>query len=106
MVLFTPKTNFTHKMIICMIMRKSPNSTSKATFRPARATKILFAIGMPLVALPLLYLTLELTAKQALTVYECKLYAAALEHILAGLTLLTGGAYLVERVCRARREEK
>ncbi|MBO7341204.1 MAG: hypothetical protein J6U87_00835 [Clostridia bacterium] len=87
-------------------MRKSPNSTSKATFCPSRATKTLFAIGIPVVALPLFYLMLELTAKQTLTVYECKLYAAALEHILAGLTLLTGGTYLVERVCRARQKEK
>ena len=87
-------------------MRKNKNSSSKAPFSLSGATKALLAIGMPLVALPLLYLTLELTAGQALTVYERKLYAAALEHILAGLVLLTGGAYLVERVYRARQKEK
>ena len=89
-----------------MIMRKNQNSSSKAPFSLSGATKALLATGMPLVALPLLYLTLELTAGQVLTVYERKLYAAALEHILAGLTLLTGGGYLVERVYRARQKEK
>ncbi len=89
-------------MIICMIMRKKQNTSKKPHASLARATRTLYACGMLLIAAPLFYLTLTVTAKEALTVPECKLYAAMLEHILAGLTILTGGCYLVERVCREK----
>ena len=84
-----------------MIMRKNENSSSKHPFSLSRATRILYVFGMILIAVPLFYLIFEITAKSSLTVYERKVYALALEHILAGVTLLTGGCYLVERVSRA-----
>ena len=88
-----------------MIMRKKELSSRKAAFSLSRPTRILLAIGLFLVAIPLFYLTFEITEKEILTVYERKVYALSLEHILAGLTLLTGGCYLVERVCRAKEKE-
>lgn len=99
------KPNFTQKMIICMIMRKNEKYGKKNTSHLSRITYVLYVWGMLIVAVPLFYLALEITAKQTITVYERKLYALALEHILAGLTLLTGGCYLVERVCRANKKE-
>lgn len=99
------RPNFTQKMIICMIMRKNEKNTKKTSFSLSRITYVLYILGMLTVAVPLFYLAFEITAKQTITVYERKLYALALEHILAGLTLLTGGCYLVERVCRASKKE-
>lgn len=84
-----------------MIMRKNKKTNNSSAFPFARATCILYLFGMLFVSIPLFYLTFEITAKEMLTVYERKVYALALEHILAGFTLLTGGCYLVERVSRA-----
>jgi hypothetical protein len=89
-----------------MIMRKNENSSVPSPSSLSRATHILYVIGMLTIALPLFYLTFEITAKDFLTVYERKVYALALEHILAGITLLTGGCYLVERVSRRIRKEE
>ena len=61
---------------------------------------------MLIVAIPLFYLTVQITSEETLTVYECKLYAAALEYVIAGLTLLTGGCYLVERACRQKQKKE
>ena len=83
-----------------MIMRKNENPSSSPSFSLSRPTLILYVLGMILISIPLFYLCFEITSKEVLTVPERKVYALALEHILAGLTLLTGGCYLVERVCR------
>lgn len=93
-------------MIICMIMRKNENSSPKPSFSLSRPTHILYFFGMLIIAIPLFYLTVQVTSHATLTLREVKLYALALEHILAGLTLLTGGCYLVERVCRAVRKKE
>ena len=86
-------------------MRKKEHSSNQTTASFSRATRILYVIGLFLIGVPLFYLTFEITEKHVLTVYERKVYALALEHILAGLCLLTGGCYLVERVARARKKE-
>ena len=93
-------------MIICMIMRKNENSAKKTDFFLSRATRIVYFFGMLILAVPLFYLTVQVTSHTTLTLREVKLYALALEHILAGLTLLTGGCYLVERVTRAMQEKE
>ena len=93
-------------MIICMIMRKNERSPRSPSFSLSRATRILYVFGMLIVGIPLFYLTFQITSEEVLDVYERKLYAAALEYIIAGLTLLTGGCYLVERVCRAKQKKE
>ena len=99
-------TNFTHKMIICMIMRKNENPSTLSSSSLFFVTRVLYVLGMLILSAPLFYLVFEITSKETLTVPERKLYALALEHILAGLTLLTGGCYLVERVCRATQKKE
>ena len=87
-------------------MRKRKVLPKKEGFSLSRTTLTLYIIGMLSVAVPLFYLTVSITAKDTLTVPELRYYAAALEHILAGVTLLTGGCYLVERVVRASKEQE
>ena len=89
-----------------MIMRKRKALPPKNSFSLSRTTLVLYVIGMLIIAVPLFYLIISLTAKDALTVPELRYYASALEHILAGVTLLTGGCYLVERVVRASKEKE
>lgn len=88
-----------------MIMRKKENFSNRTPSSLSLSTRILFVIGLFLIGIPLFYLTFEITEKLPLSVYERKVYALALEHILAGLSLLTGGCYLVERVSRTREKE-
>lgn len=83
-----------------MIMRKRKILPSQTHFSLSRITLTLYIIGMPIIAVPLFYMTMQLTAHGTLSIPEVKYYANALEHILAGLTLLTCGCYLVERVAR------
>ena len=97
--------NFTQKTNICMIMRKKEKSIKQIDLSLSRATRVLYVIGLFVIGIPLLYLTFEITEKHALTVYERKVYALALEHILAGVCLLTSGCYLVERIAREREKE-
>ena len=85
-----------------MIMRKKETSTTSPTI--SRATRTLYIIGMLLIAIPLFYTVLCLTSHTALTVYEVKYYAKAIEHLLAGLAVLSAGCYLTERVARAKRK--
>ena len=85
-----------------MIMRKKENSTTSSAL--SCATRILYIIGMLIIAAPLVYTVLCLTSHATLLVHEVKYYANALEHLLAGLTVLTAGCYLTERVSRARKK--
>ena len=87
-----------------MIMRKRKLLPSKATFPLSRATQILYAIGMAILAVPLFYIVVQLGAEDTLAIPQVKYYANALEHILAGLALLTVGCYLTERVVREQRK--
>ena len=89
-----------------MIMRKNENNVKKALNSLSRATRTVYVFGMIVIAIPLFYLATQVTSHETLTLREVKLYAAALEYILAGLTLLTGGCYLVERVARAMQEKE
>jgi hypothetical protein len=89
-----------------MIMRKRKALPPRKSFSPSRTTLVLYIIGMLTISVPLFYLIISLTAKDTLTVFELRYYAAALEYILAGITLLTGGCYLVERVVRTSREKE
>ena len=89
-----------------MIMRKRKILPSQTHFPFSRITLTLYIIGMPIIAVPLFYMTMQLTAHDALSIPEVKYYANALEHILAGLTLLTCGCYLVERVVRKSQKRK
>ncbi len=77
---------------------------SKKSASLSRATLTLYIIGMLIIAVPLFYMILLLTAHTSMSVPEVKYYANALEHIVAGITLLTCGCYLVERVARERRK--
>ena len=76
----------------------------KSTPSLSRATLTLYIIGMLILAVPLFYTVLQLTAEESLSIPQVKYYANALEHILAGLTLLSAGCYLVERVAREQRK--
>ena len=73
---------------------------SKNTTSLSRATLTLYIIGMLMIAASLFYMIVQLTAHAPLSVPEVKYFANALEHIMAGVTLLSGGCYLVERVTR------
>ncbi len=88
-----------------MIMRKRKKSPSQKNASLSRATLSLYITGMLIIAVPLFYMILQLTAHTALSVPEVKYFANVLEHILAGVTLLTLGCYLVERVVRAEKKE-
>ena len=87
-------------------MRKRRIPQNKTCFSLSRTTLTLYIIGMLTVAVPLFFLVICITAHDVLTVSQLKYYAAALEHILAGVTLLTGGCYLVERVVRAEQKKE
>jgi putative Mn2+ efflux pump MntP len=84
-----------------MIMRKRNLLPQKKSCSLSRATLTLYIAGMLTVAVPLFYMILQLTAHSSLSVPEVKYFANALEHILAGVALLTLGCYFVERVMRA-----
>ena len=76
--------------------------SQKSSTSLSRATQALYIIGMLILAVPLFYTVVELGAQGTLSMPQVKYYAVAVEHILAGLTLLTAGCYLVERVARAQ----
>jgi hypothetical protein len=86
-------------------MRKRKNIPSKKSLSLSKSTLALYIMGMLTIAVPLFYMILCLTEHVPLSVPAVKYYANALEYILAGLALLTGGCYLVERVTRASKEE-
>ena len=87
-----------------MIMRKKKILPHKSTPSLSRATLTLYIIGMLILAVPLFYTVVEVGAQGTLSMVQIKYYAGALEHIVAGLTLLTAGCYLMERVARAQRK--
>lgn len=70
----------------------------------SRITLTLYITGMLIIAVPLFYTILMLTAHTSLSIPEVKYYANILEHILAGVTLLSYGCYLVERVAREKKK--
>ena len=83
-----------------MIMRKKKIFPSPKHARLSHITLTLYVSGMLVLAVALFFTVTELSAHTSLTVPQMKYYMTALEHILAGLTLLTGGCYLVERIAR------
>ena len=85
-------------------MRKRKILPQKSRLSLSRATLLLYITGMIILAVPLFYTVIQLTAEESLNIPQVKYYANVLEHILAGLTLLSAGCYLVERV--AREQEK
>ncbi len=87
-------------------MRKRKILPSKKSASLSRATLTLYITGMLIIAVPLFYMILQLTAHTTLSVPEVKYYANILEHILAGVTLLTLGCYLVERVARENKKKE
>jgi len=86
-------------------MRKRKITPKKETPSLSRATLTLYTIGMLMIAIPLFYIVLQLSTHVSLSAPQVKYYATALEHVLAGLTLLTGGCYLVERVVRTAKRK-
>ena len=85
-------------------MRKRKRLPQKNTVSPSRATLTLYVIGMLILAVPLFYTVFVLSTQGTLSIPQVKYYANVLEHIIAGLTLLTAGCYLVERVAREQRK--
>ncbi len=80
-----------------------PSSTRTSL---SRATLTLYITGMFIIAIPLFYMILQLTAHSSLSIPEVKYYANALEHVIAGLTLLSCGCYLTERVARENKKKE
>ena len=85
-------------------MRKKENFSKKDARSLSPATLFAYVCGMIVIGIPLFVLAAEITAHASLTVRQIKEYALMLEHVLAGLVLLTAGCYLIERIARAARE--
>lgn len=87
-------------------MKKNELFSQKTRLSFSSLTRRVLWLGYLLIAPSLFYLIYKITQSGEFTFVTAAYFGEMLEHVVAALTLLTAGAYLVERVARDVHKDK